>query len=819
VNAERWQRIKELFGGALERSDGDRAAFLAAECEGDPALRKEVEELIVSANEGGGFLERPTVPRKDLAFVRPVPEPLERAGPYKMLREIGHGGMGTVYLAERTDEEFRKTVAVKIIRRGMDTDFVVQRFRTERQILAGLAHPNIAALLDGGTTEDGLPYFVMEYVEGKPIDRYCDERRLSLEQKLELFMRVCEAVQHAHRNLVVHRDLKPGNILVTSEGVPKLLDFGLAKVLDPSARPNETLPFLRFLTPAFSSPEQIKGAQIGTASDIFSLGIVLYLLLTGRPPFGAKESTFEELATAICDEQPERPGEIRRELRGDLDAIVMKALRKSPEERFASVNELRADIARHLAGLPVVAQQGTRWYHFRKFISRHRAGVATATLVGLLLSAAFVETVRQRRLAEKRFNDVRKLATSFLFEFHSAIEDLPGSTQARELVVKRAQEYLAELAQDSSRDPSLQAELATAYERLASVEGGNEANLGHEQQSLLDYTRATGIRERLYAAAPNDAESRRALSNAVRKRAFTLMELSRNDEALAEARRALSLLEGHTETAVDLKALGIAYDAVGAASTQKGDYPAGLDYRRKELEVFERLAAGPSATPNDQRNLALGLKYVGGLLHKLDKIAEARVYDERAVQVDQKRLDAAPLDPNAKLDLAFSTGSLANDLEKLGEVDKSLALYEKSSRVAEEVYRADPANKWAEHSLETTWSVLGRALIHAGRPREAMVPLGKARAMLEADGGHAGALPGLRNQFARLVLESGEAEGALSNDASLPAAERAQHRKTACAEAQRAEAIRAELAQTKADIPEFERVDATDTAEVLVYCR
>jgi predicted Ser/Thr protein kinase len=479
MSSERWRRVRDLFDEVVELPPAERAAFLDNLQAGDRELQPEVASLLRASTAAGSFLETPA-----LSHVRESPfeeERRSRIGPYTVVREIGHGGMGTVYLGARADQGFEKTVAIKLVRRGMDTDFILERFRNERRILADLDHPNIARILDGGSTEDGLPYFVMEYIPGRHLLEDAGERKLSTRDKLLLFRRVCAAVAYAHRHLVVHRDLKPSNILVTPEGEPKLLDFGLARVLQPDAgsEGDRTATALRLLTPDYASPEQVRGERIATSSDIYSLGVVLYELLAGRRPYRTTGAGLAEIARAVCEQEPPRPSAAVPSLRGDVDNIVLMALRKEPERRYASVEALSDDIGRHLDGRPVHARKDTFGYRTGKFVARHKAGVAAAVVVAALLIGALAATIRQTRIAraeraiaEAHFDDVRQLADTFLFEFHDAIKDLPGSTPARRLVVRRALDYLEKLSKMRSEDASLQRELAGAYERVARVQGG-----------------------------------------------------------------------------------------------------------------------------------------------------------------------------------------------------------------------------------------------------------------------------------------------------------------------------------------------------------
>jgi serine/threonine protein kinase len=409
MEADRWRRIEKLYHSAVEVPEDQRDAFLRESCEDDETLRQEVGSLLAYQNDSEAFMETPAMQMAarilahDAEVVNDASESVlgRTISRYRILEKIGGGGMGDVYRAVRADGEFTKEVALKLVRGGFDTTFVRQRFRNERQILAGLDHPNIARLLDGDTTDDGIPYLVMELVNGISIDQYCDAHFLTITQRLQLFRDVCAAVQYAHQRLVIHRDIKPRNILVTEEGVPKLLDFGIAKIFDPSRRAEATL--AHPMTPEYASPEQVRGELVTTATDVYSLGVVLYHLLTGRSPYPRDTQSAHELARAICDKQPTRPSTIvlrkdaagnngkdsftpqmaggsregsaeklRRRLVGDLDDITLKALRKEPGLRYGSVERFAEDLQNHLEGRPVNARKGSWNYLAGKFVTRHR---------------------------------------------------------------------------------------------------------------------------------------------------------------------------------------------------------------------------------------------------------------------------------------------------------------------------------------------------------------------------------------------------------------------------------------------------------------
>jgi serine/threonine protein kinase len=472
--SERWARVKELFEAAVDLNHHERKTLLDRECGHDDGLRAEIDSLLKSDEQTGAFIEEPAfaIPR-DL-FPEDTEEPFvgRQFGAYEVIREIGRGGLGAVYLAARADDEYWKQVALKVIRRGLDTEDIIRRFRNERQILAQLDHPNIARLIDGGTTDEGLPYFVMEYVNGEPINVYCDANALPTTERLRLFRKVCAAVTYAHQNLVIHRDLKPSNILVTQEGEPKLLDFGIAKLLDATDELfTQTLPALRVMTPEYASPEQVKGDKIMTTSDVYSLGVLLYELLTGQRPYRLKTRTPEEIARAITEQEPERPSTalthgdsppsaIRnpKSLRGDLDNIVLMAMRKEPARRYSSVGQFSEDIRRHLEGLPVIARKDTVAYRASKFINRHRIGVAAAALVVLSLLGGIVATLVQVRTA-RRERAKAEAISSFLQETLNASN--PDRTQnggrtAKDLLDDASKRLATE---ELSDQPEVKAEL------------------------------------------------------------------------------------------------------------------------------------------------------------------------------------------------------------------------------------------------------------------------------------------------------------------------------------------------------------------------
>ncbi len=444
--------------------------------------------------------------------------------------------MGAVYLAHRADGQFEQDVAIKLIDLPLATDLFRERFRQERQILAGLQHPYIARLLDGGVTENGDPYLVMEYVDGVPIHRFCDARNLSIPERVALFLRVCEAVQFAHQNLVVHRDLKPDNILVAEDATPRLLDFGTAKLLSPevaNAGSEFTREGYQSFTPQYASPEQVLGNPITTASDTYSLAVLLYLLMTGALPYELKQVTTAEMVRVVCEEPPRRPSEAMKagkKLDADLDAILMKGLRKEPQERYLTAEQLAQDVRAWLEGQPVGARRGTVRYRAQKFVQRHKLGLAGVALLLLTLMAGVAGVLWQarranleRRKAEARSADLRQLSNSLLSELDEAIKDLPGSTGAQKLLVTRVLEHLDRMALDAQNDRQTRLDLVDAYTRLGDIQGNPyDQNLGDPAGALASLDKAIALAKPLGPAGSTDSEALQALALAQESRSEVL---------------------------------------------------------------------------------------------------------------------------------------------------------------------------------------------------------------------------------------------------------------------------------------------------------
>ncbi|NOT63703.1 MAG: serine/threonine protein kinase [Acidobacteria bacterium] len=634
MSPERWRRIDELFRTAADRSPVEREAYLTQACDGDETLRREVMDLL-DHETGDAFFEVPIQRAANAVTTKPLNEQTDemigqRIGSYRLTRLIGRGGMGAVYEAVRDDAQFEQRVAVKLIRRGMDSEFVRTRFLRERQILAGLDHPYIARLFDGGATRDGLPYFVMEFVAGEPITDYCRTHTLSLNEKLHLFRDVCAAVQHAHQNLVVHRDLKPGNILVTEDGTPKLLDFGIAKLLTPEVGEalTRTETSLRMMTPDYASPEQVRGEPITTATDVYALGAVLYELLTGQRPHQFRTLTPREIERAICLDEPRLPSacETARQrggetastktisasfrfsfspspLRGDLDNIVMMALRKEPARRYQSVEQFSEDIRRHLDGLPVVARKDTFRYRASKFARRHKVVVALIALLALFavgMTWQAWRAARERDRANQEAATARAVTQSLVsvFEFADPGTAKGNAITAKELLDQGAEKGVREL----QGQPVVQA-------RLMDTLGGLYVRIGvYDRAQALMEESLTLRRQTLGAEHADVAESLHHLAALAFERGDYATAETQFRAALAMRRKLLGAQ--HLDVADSMTNLGQALLARGKFAEAEPLIRDALKLRRQQLAP-------------EHKDIAASLHALGRVLSEQGKFAEA----------------------------------------------------------------------------------------------------------------------------------------------------------------------------------------------------
>ncbi len=764
------QRLEaeEHFLNVLDLQPVEQEAYLSAHCP-NSEIRNEVETLLrgqqVAAQAGGrvgGLLDLAVASGASAA------DPIEyfigqRLGPFKIESILGQGGMGAVYLATRDDAEYDQHVAIKLVRESVASKRVLARFRQERQILAQLQHPNIARLLDGGTTPEGEPYLVMEYITGLSITSYCREQSLSTAQRVHLFRQVCEAVNYAHQNLVVHRDIKPSNILVTPGGTPKLLDFGIAKLIgqpEGAAYPGtaDTQAGLQMLTPDYASPEQVRGAQVTTASDVYSLGALLFELLTGTKAHKFQDTTPLGIARGICDTETARPSTAvnpkmadckrrSRDLSGDLDNIILMAMQKEPGRRYPSVRHFAEDLDRWGRGYPVTAQTDSLLYRTRKYVRRHWVGLAATAAVFLSLTIGAGIAIQQARLAKKQFQSVRTLANKFMFDFYDELLKVEGTVKAKQMVMTTALQYLDQLAAQSGGDAGLQSELAESYKRLGILQGVTVSGLG-QSGSELTLNKAVSLFEEL---ARRDPAYRIKYANCLATLANSVLAEGKQDTASAALQKSKTVLlqlekegtlgkqlfyelarasavassiannQGNTE-------LGIveARNAVRHRNqflqfdrSPRMVYMAANDHMRlleslrnagrleEAIEFFEQVKALATEANKDGKAPDAGalttILYSANLLYNpsepsLERPQDAEKPAQLAVLAADKRLAKNPMDALAKLNALLLYQLYGAILEKTHPANADRE-YDRARQQAEELLAANPINRYARESL------------------------------------------------------------------------------------------------------------------------
>lgn len=778
---EYFARLDRLFQEAVELPAGEaREAFLNTSKSTDPELVGDVCRL----------LERDKIVQQAAQATAQV---LPRFGPYHAREVIGRGGMGTVYRATREDGEVTMEVAVKSISSPIWSSVLGERFRRERQILAQLRHPHIAAFLDGGLGEDGLPFLVMELVDGRQIDAYCDEERLGLRRRLEIFLEVCAAVEFAHRQLIVHRDIKPSNLLVTSAGEPKLLDFGLARSMDLTAakQDNPTL----FFTPLYSSPEVLRGKPAAVTDDVYSLGILLYRLLIGARPFDSAGTTPAEIVDSVLHSEPrkasavlrgmepaevakvaeargETPVNLRRMLEGDLDAIALRSVAASATERYGSVAEFAEDVSRYLEARPVRAFAGGWLYRTRKFVSRYKVPVAAAVLVVISLSAGVVATLLeareagiQRAAAERRFQDAHELAHYMMFELENSIQKLPGSTPIKADMVKHSLDYLDRIAAEKSTDDSLRVETAEGYTELADVLGNPlRPNLGKADQAREIYGKAIALLESVVKRNPQDQRARRALARARLMLGMSLIFYHKWDQGgkLVEsaANDLVKMADASPQDFEVQRATSDALESLGVAKSQPDGYTSGghedaaidlkesIDYANAAL----RLKPGD---PETVSQLATSYNRLALLTQTHDRPAAATYFSQAIFVLDklpEEEKQSAPIRSRRAqvlLGMGWNLGSK-------GDFAAGIAAINEARTTMEQLAKEDPQNRIYPQARASIYRNLGVIEDYAGRSAEALAAYKTAisiyEQMLAANG---------NNPYFRTTLADVEANAAL----------------------------------------------------------
>lgn len=680
MNSSRWKEIKAIFELVLDAPADSREELLREQCRDDNGLKNEVESLLRSYAHSGEFLEPPSSEHPAVHhFSRTADQTTgKHFGPYRIERLIGHGGMGDVYEAVRDDGQFQKRVAVKLVRHASLSSDLVARFHQERQTLARLEHPHIARLLDGGTTPDGLPYLVMEYVDGIQLDRFCDTNKLSVAARLDLFRKVCGAVHYAHQNLVVHRDLKPGNILVTPDGVPKLLDFGVAKFLDNT---QQSLPLdvtrvgLRFITLEYASPEQVKGEAVTTASDVYSLGVLLYRLLTGRSPYDFKTRLPHEMTRVVCEEQPPKPSttskhrapeafpdiskdKLRRLLAGDLDNIILKALQKDPSRRYSSVEQFAEDIRRHREGLPVLARPDTVAYRTAKFVKRNTIGVVATAVVVLAVAGGVFATLWQANKATREAAKVEQI-NQFLQEMLSSADP---AKSGKDVTVVQALDRAVERA---DRELVLEPEIAASV--LHTI-GETYLALGQYEKAERDLRRSITMREQTFGDEHEDVATGLA--------SLAFLQQLKGDHGTSDSLYQLAIAM-HKRTSEPDGHLGSMLGDYGSLLREEHKTEKALEVLRESIEVT-RMTAG-----KESREFGIVLANLGSALQDVNQLSAADSAFREGLAILKRTLG------EEHIDVAQISNNFAFVLMNEGKGDEAMMLFRESLAIRKKVLGND----------------------------------------------------------------------------------------------------------------------------------
>jgi len=846
-----------IVAAALERRRNERLAFVEGACAGDDALRVRALALLASvdaATPGTRIVKPPSetpvvavtppaevsiaaadtpvetapepeTPANEPTRIAPPPTPVEstkavpastmwrpgqsmvgrRIGPYQLLHSIGKGGMGSVYAAARADQEYKKIVAIKLVTSGMGTEDMLRRFRNERQVLAGLDHPYIARLLDGGSTDDGLPYLVMEFVEGLPIDRYCESHHLSLTERLKLFQKVCSAVQYAHQNLVVHRDIKPSNILIGTNGEPKLLDFGIARLMTAEFSAEEielSRGEAQPMTLRYASPEQVRDEPITTESDIYSMGVLLYELVAGEHPFQDALKGRREIEEAILNQTPEEPStvvlrragtqsrdkklhresvKLARHLRGEIDPVLIMALAKQPRGRYPSAESFSMDITRYLNGFPVSPRRDEVGYRARKSIRRHRLSFIAAALVGIALVASSVVSYRSMRTAsaeranaQSRFDEVRNLADFMLFKFDDAM--LSGTTEARRVLVTEAIKYLDGLAKSAKGDGSLEHDLINGYLKVGDLQGNpNFPNLGGSAAAKDSYAKALQVAESLSANNPGDTRARQDIATANFKLGDVFALSGDITETLKRYRQAQqvfdSLAPNDSQAKLNLRRVT---QRIGSIQVQQGDLSGALESYRRFLQIAQEIYQANPSDVSARRSVALAFEKVGDAMAQTGAVEEGLLKLGNARSLYEQIVVADP-QMRSRMDVATVDNEIGDILATAGRNEDAIKSLRSALDITQKLVAEDPKNNAYKQLLNYVLLRLAKTLYDVGKHDQArqatMHALQALRPMV--DGPEPGAreilqyclqllntpfkdlrAPGLARQYAKQLVET-----------------------------------------------------------------
>jgi non-specific serine/threonine protein kinase/serine/threonine-protein kinase len=737
-----WARVSELFEQAIERPADARDQWVRAACT-DAAVVAEVLGLLRAYEAEPGFLESPvdaSVAARAIEQGAAGTTAARHIGPYRIVREIGRGGMGVVYEAE--DTRFERRVALKLLPVAWSASSLAERFQFERRVLASLTHANIARLLDGGTSDEGVPFFVMELVDGERIDAWCARQSLDTRARVRLLVAVCEAVAHAHQHLVVHRDLKPANILISADGQPKLLDFGIATLVseDSGASAGLTSTGQGSFTPEYASPEQVRGEAVTTATDVYSLGVLAYRLLSGHPPYSLHLSRgLSPVAAAriICEEEPSAPSRVAdaaaaKMLHGDLDTIILKALSKEPQDRYPSVFGLASDLLAWLDGRAVSAMPATLRYRLRKFSARHRSALAAAAAIVLTLFGGAATTAWQARLArqerdkaENRFREVREFSRSLLFEIHDSLRTLPGATEPRRLLLARAVQFLDRLASDASNDDPLKLELAEGYRRLGQVQGSAlSQNLGDVAGAATSFEKAVTLAEDVLARRPTWLDAVNVATGAYDDLASTLLGRGQVDDAERAYERHRALVEQmerrYPTDPAGRASIAASYVNLGLFRATRRDLAGARSLYEQAIAIFDTLPAERLAQDDVVRSHAFALKRLGAILLAEGRIDEGEQRYRQALTLDEAMVARHPDDARYRYDMTFSLSDLGFAANKRGDTAAAVALWTRALDIRQAALAADPKDARAMAGVVNLHANLGNTAREQRRFDEAV---------------------------------------------------------------------------------------------------
>ena len=730
-----WEQLKPILEVALTLNHADRDTYLKEACSGN--IKQYEIALRLLAHESPVTL--------GLSEMIELTEPLSMYqegqifGNYKLIKEIGRGGMGAVFLAERTDGEYDQKVAIKILQEGRTSDSLIHKLRNERQILANLKHPNIVNILDGGTTDQGIPFIVMEYVDGTVITDYIEEHNLSLQQRLDLFQKLCEVISYAHQKLIIHRDIKPSNILISQTGELKLLDFGIAKILDQQGQSFQDTQQL-FITPDYASPEHIKGQPLTTASEVYSLGILFYQILTGVNPFKSVQTSLSSMIERVCDYNPPPPSKLSEKtntkLNSDIDNICLKALRKDPKDRYQSVDHFSQDIDRYLKHLPVSATKDQWSYRAKKFMVRNQTYIISGLIIFLITIAGLFSSLYQAREARSMFNDLRGLTGSMLFEFYDGVASLEGTTQVKKMVVSKALTYLEKMQDRNSGNYDLMNDVSDGYQRLGNIQGNSYyANMGLSDDAFKSYQKAVTISENLVVKNPNNQKYIFSLAEAFLGLGDVTYTLNHLDTALLRYKRSNLLLLGLTEKYPDslnyALALSESFNRIGDVSGMYG-YPnlgntaMALSSYNQSIDILEKLVEKAPDNIVFRNSLAVSLGMVTNLYTVTGKFDEAIGAGYKSVSSFEVLLKQDPHNYLRKTNILQIKNAMRESLTEGLRLDEALTMLKGVESSLLESQRADPENKHIQSNLAINYNALGRVLTEKGQYENAISEFRKA---------------------------------------------------------------------------------------------